>query len=182
MNLPLLYVVLPLAAVLFIVAVRWVLSVYYRSPREREIVWGGFKTDGLVAAWCLTYVLSSVGGLLTFYLHVVFKGDADLFPVFLFGAVNITYIVFLLVVDADSHSKVLVVQVCLIVNFVLYVMIFVNAWLTFPLDDKDVSNAALLGVTHVCNAVAIFHALVIDYWYWFHQGWEDLILQNEPLV
>jgi hypothetical protein len=34
----------------------------------------------------VTYVLSSLGGLLTFYLHVVFKGDTDLLPVFLFGA------------------------------------------------------------------------------------------------
>lgn len=178
MNLPLLCVVLPLAALLFIVAVRWIHSVYYRSPRERDIVWGGFNTNRLVAAWCLTYVLSSIGGLLTFYLHVVFKGDADLFPVFLFGAVNITYIVFLLVVDNDGYSRVHVVQVCLIVNAVLYLMIFMYTYMTFGLDDKDVSNATLLGVTHFCNAVAIFHAWVMDGFLWFG-GWEHAISQLE---
>ncbi len=174
MNLPLLCVVLPLAALLFIVAVRWIHSVYYRSQRERDIVWGGFKTDRLVAAWCLTYVLSSLGGLLTFYLHVVFKGDADLLPVFLFGAVNITYIVFLLVVDKDGYSRVHVVKVCLIVNAVLYLMIFVYTYMTFGLDDKDVSNATILGFTHFCNAVAVFHACVMDGFLWFG-GWEHAI-------
>jgi hypothetical protein len=179
MNLPLLCVVLPLAGILFIVAVRWIHSVYYRSARERDIVWGGFKSDGLVAAWCVTYVLSSLGGLLTFYVHVVFKGD-DLFPAFLFAGVNITYIVFLLVVDKHGYSRVYVVQVCLIVNTVLYLMIFLYTWLKFPLDDKDVSNATLLGVTHFCNAVAIFHAMAMDGFLWFGE-WRRLVEEVESL-
>ena len=180
MNLPLLYVVLPLAAVTFICAVRWIRSVYLRTPSQREVVWGGFQTNELAAAWSLTYVVSSVGGLLTFYLHVVFKGDTDMLPVFIFGTLNISYILYLYVVDKIEHSRVYVVQVCLIVNVVLYTMLFAYTFMTFPLDDKDVSNATLIGVTHFCNAVAIFHAWVMDAYLWFN-GWERLISEIESL-
>lgn len=178
MNLPLLCVVLPLAAVLFIFAARWVYSVYKRSPRDREDAWGGFNTDKLKAAWCLTYVVSSVGGLLTFYLHVVFTGDSDFFPVFLFAALNVSFIIFFVFIDADGYSKVTIVQVSLIVNVVLYAMIFGITFMTFPLDDKDVSNPTLVGVTHCFNAVAIFHAWVMDAYLWFN-GWEQLIQMIE---
>jgi hypothetical protein len=123
-------------------------------------------------------VLSSLGGLLTFYLHVVFKGDTDLLPVFLFGAVNITYISFLLVVDKEGYSRVYFVQVCLIVNAVLYLMIFANTFMTFPLDNKEVSNTTLLGVTHFCNAVAILHTWFMDGFLWV-RGWEKAISELE---
>ena len=177
MNLPLLWVVLPLAAVLFFQSVLWIVDVYRRAPHQRKITWGGFSTNELAAAWCLTYVLSSLGGLLTFYLCVVFTGDDNVYPVFIFAALDASFIVYLHVVD-DGYSRVTLVRSCVWFHVILYVMLFVYMVVAFPLDRQDVSNATLIGVTHFCNAVAIFHALVMDAYLWF-EGWVNQVETKE---
>jgi hypothetical protein len=176
MNLPLLCAVLPLAAVLFVKAVLWIYSVYGRSPVQRNVIWGGLDTKERAAAWCLTYVLSSLGGLLTFYLCVVFTGDDDVLPVFLFGTLDISYIVYLYIVD-DGLLRASLVRLCVWFNFILYVILFAYTLIKFPVDRADVSNATLIGVTHFCNAVAIFHALVMDAILWF-EGWMTKLEYN----
>lgn len=171
MNLPLLYIVLPLAAVLLVCTVRWTYNVYRMSPPQREVVWGGFNTNQRIGAFCLTYLVSSLGGLLSFYLHVVYTDDTNVFPVFLFGCVNISYIVFFWAVDSE---RVAVVRACLWCCLLMYVMLCVYTYLMFTANGAHVSNAALVGVTDFCNAVAIFHAGFMDICLWF-VGWKALV-------
>lgn len=170
MNLPLLCVVLPLAALLFFQAVMWILS--NRDEERRKISWGGFHSKERATAWCLTYMLSSLGGLLTFYLFVVYTND-NAIPVLIFAALNVSFIVYLYVVD-EGYDKKDLVRSCLMLNVILYILLFAYTVVAFPLDHKDVSNAPLLVVTHFCNAVAIFHALFMDAYVWF-EGWADKV-------
>ena len=119
----------------------------------------------------MTYLVSSLGGLLSFYLHVVYTDDTNVFPVFLFGCVNISYIVFFWAVYSEIVA---VVRACLWFCLLLYVMLCVYTYMLFTVDAAHVSNAALVGVTDFCNAVAIFHADFMDICLWF-PGWEALI-------
>ena len=171
MNLVLLCVTLPLAAGFALLAARWMLSVHRRTPIEQQVVRGGLTTDKHVAVWCCTFLLSSVGGVLSFALLVAHTGNADVFGVFIFACVNIAYICLLCIVDRDMHWRVYLVHQCLWVVVVLYALLFVYVLATFALDDARVSNSTLLGATHFCNAVAIVHALVMDAYVWF-EGWE----------
>lgn len=176
MNLPLLYVVLPLAFLLFIFAVAFTCRLRTKSTAEFAVIWGGLYGKPQIYVWCVTYVLSSLGGILTFYLHVEFASDADVFPVYLFGTANISYVVYICVVESRNIAAVLT---CLIVNCVVYLMLFVYTVAVFhsvplPEDDNRVSWMSLLIVTHFCNAVAVFHVVVMDLWIWFGE-WEKAV-------
>ena len=177
MNLPLLCVVLPLAALLFIFTVMFAYHLHKMSTTEFAVIWGGLYWKPQIYVWCVTYLLSSLGGLLTFYLCVVFTGDDNVYPVFIFAALDVSFIVYLYVVG-DGYSKVTLVRSCLWFNVILYVMLFVYMVAAFPLDRTDVSNATLIGVMHFCNAVAVFHALVMDAYLWF-EGWVSQVEAKE---
>jgi hypothetical protein len=180
MNLPLLYVVLPLAFLLFIFAVAFTCRLRTTSTAEFAVIWGGLYGKPQIYVWCVTYVLSSLGGVLTFYLYVACANETDVFPVWLFSTVNVSYIVYSCFVESRNVA---VVLTCLIVNCVVYLMLFVYtvaAFLSIPLpeDDNRVSWISLLIVTDFCNAVAVFHVGVMDLWIWFVE-WEKKVSEVE---
>ena len=169
MNLPLLCVVLPLAALYFISYAMFAWRMQTMSAQKFGILWGGLNQKPRIFLWCLTFVLSSLGGILTFYLYVQFTSDDTVLPVFLFGVLDISFVIFIYAVEGD-HVK--LVRGILGLNIVAYIILFVYSLVTFPVDNHVVDNPALLYVTHVCNAVAIFHVAVMDWIIWWG-GWVE---------
>ena len=114
-------------------------------------------------------MVSSIGTILTFYLFVQFTRDDTVLPVFLFGVMDISYVAFIYAVEGDNVK---LVRVVLWTNVIAYMILFVYSLVTFPVDDHVVGNPALLYVTHVFTAVAIFHVGVMDLIIWWN-GWVE---------
>lgn len=169
MNLPLLCVVLPLVALYFILYAMFACRITRMSTQQFEVFRGGLNKTPRVLLFFLTFVVSSIGGILTFYLYVQFTSDDTVLPVFLFGVVNISYLIFVYAVEGD-HVQ--LVRGVLWTNVVAYIILFVYSLIMFPVDDHVVGNPALLYVTHVFNAVTIFHVGVMDLFIWWN-GWVE---------
>lgn len=167
MNLVVLCVVLPFAALLFVLAVMFTRRLHRMSTSEFADIWGGLYRKPHIYVWCLTYVLSGLGGILTFYLHVEFTTADNVLPMFIFVCVNISYITWIYAVERRNRD---VVAVCLFMNVLCYFMLFLYTLLLFPIHHAIVANETLLYITHFCNAVTIFHVLVMDLYYW-NTGW-----------
>ena len=159
--------VLPFAVLYFILCGKFIWRMYTMPTPRFAILWGGLYRKPHIYFWVLTFLLSSVGGILTFYLHVQFTTDANIYPVFLFGVLNASYIIFIYAVESDNVN---LVRTCLWANVIVYIMLFVYSIVIFHVDNAAVDNPALLYVTHVLNAVAIFHVVVMDLIIWWN-GW-----------
>jgi hypothetical protein len=169
MNLPLLCVVLPLAALYFISYAMFAWRMQTMSAQKFATLWGGLTQKPRIFLWCLTFVVSSIGGILTFYVYVQFTNDDTVFPVVLFGVLDISFIIFIYAVEGD---RVNLVRGVLWLNVVAYIILFAYSLVIFPVDNHVVGNPALLYVTHVFNAVAIFHVSVMDLVIWWG-GWVE---------
>jgi hypothetical protein len=165
MNLPLLYLNIPVVMLVFLCEA-WVAQRMYRmSAVERRVVWGGLYTAKTFYAWCCTFVLSSFGCTSSFVLFVTLE-PPDVFSVFLFVCLNVCYVA--LNFGILRERKQIVVQ-CLDINCAILLALFLYTLLVFRVN-AGASNAALLVGTHVCNAVALFHVLVMERVIWY-RGW-----------
>lgn len=169
MNLPLLCVILPLAALYFITYALFACRITRMSTQQFEVFRGGLNQTPRVLLFFLTFVVSSIGTILTFYLFVQFTSDDTVLPVFVFGVMDISYVAFIYAVEGD-HVK--LVRGVLWTNVIAYIVLFVYSLVIFPVDNHVVDNPALLYVTHVFTAVAIFHVGVMDLIIWWN-GWYD---------
>lgn len=165
MNLPLLYLNIPVVILVFL-AEAWLAQRMYRmSAVERRVVWGGLYTPKSFYTWCCTFVLSSFGFTSSFVLFVTLE-PPDVFSIFIFVCLNVCYVA--LNFGILCERKQVVVQ-CLDISVAIVLALFVYTLLVFRVDS-GASNAALLVGTHVCNAVALFHVLVMDRVIWYG-GW-----------
>jgi len=169
MNEILLWIVLPLAALYFILYGKFIWRMHTMSTEQFNIIRGGLNRKPTVFLWALTFTLSSIGGILTFYLHVKFTTDSNIYPAFIFGALDISFILWIYAVESYNLK---LVRACLWTNVFGYIMLFVYSIVTFHVDDVVVDNPALLYVTHIFNAVAIFHVVVMDLIIWWN-GWVE---------
>lgn len=90
-------------------------------------------------------------------------------PVLLFAVLDISYVVFIYAVEGDHVN---LVRGVLWTNVIGYIVLFVYSLVIFPVDNHVVDNNALLYVTHVFNAVTIFHVGVMDLIIWWN-GWVE---------
>jgi len=171
MNDFLLWFVLPLAALYFIMYGKFALRLSGMPKDKFYVIWGGLRGKVILSAFVLTFILSGIGSILTFYLHVQFTTNDNIYPAFLFGGLNVSYILYVYAVESDNINF---VRACLWTNVFGYIMLFVYSIVTFHVDDAVVDNPALLYVTHIFNAVAIFHVAVMDLVIWWN-GWIENI-------
>ena len=169
MNLPLLCVVLPLAALYFISYAMFACRITRMSKQQFEIFRGGLNQTPRIILFFLTFVVSCIGTVLTFYLYVQFTSDDTVLPVFLFGVLDISAVTYIYAVEGD-HVK--LVRGVLWTNVITYIILFAYSLFIFPVDNPAVDNPALLYVTHAFNAVAIFHVSVMDLIIWWG-GWVE---------
>lgn len=169
MNLPLLCVVLPLAALYFISYAMFACRIARMSRQQFEVFRGGLNQTPRVLLFFLTFLVSSIGTILTFYLYAQFTSDDTVLPVLLFAVLDISYVVFIYAVEGDHVN---LVRGVLWTNVIGYIVLFVYSLVIFPVDNHVVDNNALLYVTHVFNAVTIFHVCVMDLIIWWN-GWVE---------
>ena len=169
MNLPLLCVGLALGALYFISYALFACRVTRMSTQQFEVFKGGLNQRPRILLFFLTFVVSSIGTILTFYLYVQFTSDDIVLPLFLFGVLDISYVIYIYAVERD-HVQ--LVRGVLWTNVIAYIILFAYSLVIFPVDDHIVGNPALLYVTHVFNAVAIFHVGVMDLNIWWN-GWVE---------
>lgn len=169
MNLPLLCVVLPLAALYFISYAMFAWRIARWSEHEFEVFKGGLNQTPRILVFFLTFLVSSIGTILTFYLYVQFTSDDIVLPIFVFGVLDISYVIYIYAVEGHHVS---LVKGVLWTNAIAYIILFAYSLVIFPVDNHAVDNPALLYVTHVFNAVAIFHVGFMDLIIWWN-GWVD---------
>jgi len=171
MNVPLLVCVLVLGGILFIMDVMFARRLYKMPLSEFVVIWGGLYAKPQIYIWCTSGLVSSIGGILTFYLDVAFTDNNNVLPLFVFAAVNISYIRYIYVVEDKNKYGVLL---CLRANVVLYIILFIHTIVTFPINTTLVSDISIVYITHFCNAVTIFHVVVMDWIIWWN-GWEKQV-------
>lgn len=161
--------VLPFAALYFILYAKFAWYARTLSTQRFAVMWGGLYKKPHIYFFVLTFLLSSVGGILTFYLHVQFTSDSNIFPAFLFIILNVSCVICIYAIDSDNVK---VVRICLWTNVVACIILFAYTIVAFHVDDNVVDNPTLLYITHICNAVAIFHVAFMDLIIWWH-GWME---------
>ena len=176
MNLPLLYMNIPVV-ILVLLADAWLtLRIYRMSAPERRVVWGGLYTQKSFYAWCCTFLLSCFGCVSSFVLYLMLE-PPDMFSIFIFVCVNVCYLALTFGL-LHEDKKVVVQSLDLIMS--VFLALFVYTLLVFRVDT-GAPNAALLIGTHVCNAVSIFHTVVMERMIWYG-GWvvqmQDHYIEN----
>jgi len=160
MNLFLLYLGIPAAFLVCLSEARVALWLSRQTAEDKRIAWGGLFQPVPFWIWCCTFVLSCFGCISTFVLFATLE-PSELFSIVLFVLMNVSYMV---LGDALTQKHVRLVAHCLDVNIAIFVALFVYTLLVFR------KNTGLLVGTHLCNAVSIFHALVVERMWWF-RGW-----------
>lgn len=164
MNVLLLCVVLPLGFALLVYDA-WLVYHFYRLGAEASrVAWGGLHGK-VFYAWVLTFLLSCFGCTSTFVLFASLETPEDS-SIFLFAALNASYLVFNY---GLLHDKPAVVLVCLWTNVVVLTALFVYTADVFD-SVWDFENEGLIVATHVCNFVGILHVYVMDLMVWY-DGW-----------
>jgi hypothetical protein len=172
MNLPLLYLNIPVV-ILVLLADAWVaLRMYRMSALERRVVYGGLYNQKYFYVWCCTFLLSCFGCISSFVLYLTLE-PPDVFSIFLFVCLNTCYTA--LGFGLVHENKQLVVQ-CLDIIIAIFLALFVYTVLVFRVESGT-PNAALLVGTHFCNAVAILHVLVMERMIWYG-GWVVRMQEN----
>jgi hypothetical protein len=124
----------------------------FEGDRSRYI--GGLQGTWL-AIWRVTFVISSIGIISSFLLHLLYSQDWII--VCIFASMNVAHIVFdAALINNSTYS----VFASLIILLLSYTTLFVYTIITFP----------TLVLVHMCNSVGIFHGLVLDCIVW-QRGW-----------
>ena len=165
MNLPLLYLSVPVIFLCFLSFTWLVQCVYRMSDVERRVVWGGLYMQKPFYIWCCTFLLSSFGCTSSFVLYATLE-PPEVFSILIFVCMNVSYMAFHF--GLLREIKQLVLQ-SLDINVAILLALFVYTLLVFRVD-RSASNEALIVGTHVCNAAAIFHVLVMERVVWYG-GW-----------
>jgi hypothetical protein len=177
MYLMLLYVILPLALFLFLLDAMLVDTISGMRDTERLVVWGGLlEHKRMFFLWCTTFILSSVGITSSFYLHVVHSPVQNPIIILIFVCGNMALALYNYVV---VKQKTTAVACCLLVILFSDVALFEYTLYMFPVNDASTDIYALLWITHVCNAICVVHAFVIDGIVW-HLAWRYQVFRGEP--
>lgn len=126
---------------------------------ERRKTWGGLQ-GVYFYIWGLTYVLSSFGCCSSFMLYVSLD-NFDGAVVCIFVGMNVCYVA---LNDGLHRGMKDAVLACLCANVLILMWLFVYSWVVFQ------AGSALILATHLCNAVAIFHAVTMELIIW-QEGW-----------
>jgi hypothetical protein len=164
MNVLLLCLVLPVAFALLVYDAWLAYVLYHMSEEASRVAWGGLHGK-VFYAWVLTLLLSCFGCTSSFALFAS-RDTPDGSSIFLFLALNLSYIAFNY---ALLHEKQNAVLVCLWTNIFVLTALFVYTAVAFD-ARSDAANAGLLVATHVCNFVSVFHVYVMDLMVWY-DGW-----------
>ena len=165
MNVLLLYLGIPAAALACLSEARVALWLARQNKEDYRIAWGGLFAPVPFWIWCCTFVLSCFGCISTFVLYATLE-PPDVFSIVLFVLMNASY---MLLADALTQDRVQLVAHCLDINVAIFLSLFVYTLLVFRVDAHGGGSGLLVG-THCCNAASIFHALVVERVWWF-RGW-----------
>jgi hypothetical protein len=113
--------------------------------------------------WCMTFVISSTGIIMSFFLHLL--NSQGWVVVYIFACMNIAHIVFDI---ALMYRFVNLVFWSLLAMLISYIALLVHTYDVFGISP-------ILVVVHICNNVAVVHGLVLDLLVW-QSGWHERIV------
>jgi hypothetical protein len=167
MDIELLSTVIPLVTVLFLCDIWLYVKYLYMEDVGRKRLFGGIQGN-LFGVWVVSFIFSSIGLMLSFYV-LVFTVSQGSYLLFIFF--NIALIIYNF---ALMYENVIIVFACLSVVFFNYISIFIFIMHRFPVSDTSVYTYETLYIMHVCNFIGILHASIIDLCIWQYGWWEQL--------
>lgn len=166
MNWMLLDIVVPLALLLLLSILHLIQQISLRNKASRQEAFGGLQ-GWIYYLWCCTYVISSVGVLVTFAIHAILGEGWPIIAIFM--CMDVSLIGFNAGFLRKSTPTVFFTLVLAVSS---YLGLFVYTLYVFP------DMVGIVGV-HVCNAICVFHGLVLDFGVWQYQ-WYYSVTQ-EPV-
>lgn len=175
MNLMLIGVTIVLVSILSYSDVLLIRKVYQMTDTEIDIIFGGIGKSGLIFnIWCTTFVLSGIG--ITGSFQVLAMSPTEVTPVLIFTLFNIALIVYN---QALIGKNVLQVAICLTLILCGYMTLFVYMLDRFPVITESIHEKILLYFLHICNAISVFHAFILDAIIWQFGWWERIDYEDE---
>lgn len=159
------------------VVVAHLFTAYFVSSKpkaQRLLLFGSLKHTGLFSLAATTYVVSSVGCCISFFLFLL-QANPEFAAMFIFLVWNFSCCVF----DwALLHARQPVVLACVVANTVCGIALFIYTGVAFDLLAPVAQKPVVL-VAHCCNAVSVFHVTIIDLVIWY-DSWATSMRAREP--
>lgn len=140
---------------------------------------GGLSHMGICSTICYytSLLVSSVGVVLSIYLHVMFTPGVIVIVVF--ASFNVSVISRTAAFLKTNRPQVFMSTLFM---FLGYTSLMLYTLYIHPVGDTVVNNNTLLWVTHLCNLGCVMHCLIFDIWIWQYGWWHYLNLLAIPTI